>query len=163
MFKKIKNGATIGVLSPAYIPLSERLTNGINYLQELGYNIKLAKNLNKKYQKDIQEVHPEVLAAFQTYRWPGNIRELENAIERAVVLSKSRTLTREDFSFLKPAAAYRKGTPTLKELEKNYILEILNTCNWNVTRAAEILGINRVTLHKKINRLGLKTSQEKKE
>ena len=113
--------------------------------------------------KRVDRISKQTMEELMQSEWPGNIRELENAIERAVVLSKSRTLTREDFSFLKPAAAYRKGTPTLKELEKNYILEILNTCNWNVTRAAEILGINRVTLHKKINRLGLKSSQEAKE
>jgi muramoyltetrapeptide carboxypeptidase len=49
MFQKITAGSTIGVLSPAWIPLSERLTNGVNYLQEMGYQVKLAKNLNKRY------------------------------------------------------------------------------------------------------------------
>jgi muramoyltetrapeptide carboxypeptidase len=64
MFNKIENEATIGILSPAWIPLSERLTNGINYLQQLGYNIKLSKNLKKKYgyfagtdEERVEDIH----------------------------------------------------------------------------------------------------------
>jgi DNA-binding NtrC family response regulator len=115
---------------------------------------RFAQETNKPTDKVSREAMDEMML----YDWPGNIRELENAIERAVVLAKNRTLTREDFAFLKPAGPGRKGTPTLKELEKNYIVEILNACDWNVTGAAKILGINRVTLHKKIKRLGLKST-----
>jgi two-component system response regulator HydG len=106
--------------------------------------------------KRVDRISKNSLEQLTRYEWPGNIRELENAIERAVVLSRSRTLADEDFAFLKPASSQPKGTPSLKELERNYIVEILNTCEWNITSAAKILGINRVTLHKKINRLGLK-------
>ncbi len=106
--------------------------------------------------KRVDRISKNTLEQLTRFEWPGNIRELENAVERAVVLSKSRTLNTEDFSFLKPASFQRKGTPSLTELEKNYIVEILNKCEGNITNAAKILGINRVTLHKKINRLGLK-------
>jgi two-component system response regulator HydG len=90
------------------------------------------------------------------YDWPGNVRELENAIERAVVLSKSRTLKAEDFAFLHTPSAPRSGTLSLKEMEVEYIREVLEDSDWNITRAAKVLGLNRVTLHKKINRYNLK-------
>jgi len=109
--------------------------------------------------KRVDRVSKQTLNELVQYQWPGNIRELENAVERAVVLSKSRTLTTSDFAFLKTAASPREETPTLKRLEKTYILETLNGCGWNVTRAAKVLGINRVTLHKKIDRYELKSGK----
>jgi len=64
MFRRISEGSTIGVLSPAYIPLKERVTNGINYLEELGYKVKLSTNVNKKHgyfagtdQERIDDIH----------------------------------------------------------------------------------------------------------
>ena len=96
------------------------------------------------------------MALLKHYDWPGNVRELENAIERAVVLSKSRTLGVEDFSFLRSSPAPLQRHLPLRELEKNYIQQVLNEHNGNVTRAAKVLEINRVTLHKMINRYGLK-------
>ena len=106
--------------------------------------------------KRVDHVSPETIEQLKHYDWPGNVRELENAIERAVVLSKSRTLKTEDFSFLQSSPAYRSGTLSLLEMEKEYIREILEDSDWNITRAAKVLDINRVTLHKKINRLNLK-------
>jgi len=106
--------------------------------------------------KRVDRVSPETIEQLKHYDWPGNVRELENAIERAVVLSKSRTLKTEDFSFLQSSPAYRSGTLSLLEMEKEYIREILEDSDWNITRAAKVLDINRVTLHKKINRLNLK-------
>ena len=106
--------------------------------------------------KRVDRVSPETIEQLKHYDWPGNVRELENAIERAVVLSKSRTLKTEDFSFLQSSPAYRSGTLSLLEMEKEYIREILEDSGWNITRAAKVLDINRVTLHKKINRLNLK-------
>ncbi|MCK5836862.1 MAG: sigma-54-dependent Fis family transcriptional regulator, partial [Desulfobacula sp.] len=82
----------------------------------------------------------------------------ENAIERAVVLSKSRTLDAGDFSFLQPAREAAPTGQTLKALQKEYILRILDEQDWQITRSAEILGINRVTLHKIIKRDNLKKS-----
>ena len=89
-----------------------------------------------------------------------HLEMLENAIERAVVLSKSRTLNSEDFAFLSKAVPSREGTPTLKLVEQEYIIETLENCDWNITHAAKILGINRVTLHKKINRYGFRKNQK---
>jgi two-component system response regulator HydG len=92
----------------------------------------------------------------KTYNWPGNVRELENAIERSVVLSKSRTLGKEDFSFLQAPSVPPLEPRALREMEKEYIEFVLSDCNWNVTKAAKILDVNRVSLHKMIKRYDLK-------
>jgi len=92
----------------------------------------------------------------KAYDWPGNVRELENAIERAVVLSKARTLTGRDFSFLKTAPPKEITDRSLLDLEKRHIRNVLDECGWNVSQAAKILDINRSTLHKKINKYGLR-------
>ena len=106
--------------------------------------------------KQVDRVTPEAIEFLKSYGWPGNVRELENAIERAVVLSKSRTLGVEDFSFIQPSLIrFRKGR-TLKEMEKDYIQGILEEQEWNITASAKILGVNRVSLHKMINRHQLK-------
>ncbi len=120
----------------------------------------LVQRFLKKYSqetaKHVDHVSQNTLTRLKQYEWPGNVRELENAIERAVVLSRSRTLRPGDFSFLSTGAP-RKKAPSLKELEQDYIVEVLDGCEWNITHAAKILGINRVTLHKKIDRFGLRT------
>jgi two-component system response regulator HydG len=108
--------------------------------------------------KQVDRVKPEVKKLLESYDWPGNVRELENAVERAVVLSKSRTLGIGDFSFLQRLPTEGPGTKTLREMEIAYMVKILNESNWNITKAAGVLGINRVTLHKKIKRYGLKST-----
>jgi DNA-binding NtrC family response regulator len=105
--------------------------------------------------KRVDHVSRDALAFLRDYDWPGNVRELENAIERAVVLSKSRTLGKEDFSFLCSPTVRSAGSCSMREMEKTHIENVLNECDWNVTKAANILKVNRVSLHKMINRHGL--------
>ncbi len=123
----------------------------------------LAEHFLNKYSREttkhVDHLTPEAEKFLKQYDWPGNVRELENALERAVVLSKKRTLGIENFSFLNVSAAPRNGARTLKERETNYVHDILMENDWNVTRSAEILGINRVTLHKMIKRYGLQRGQ----
>jgi len=106
--------------------------------------------------KKVDHVNRNTINLLKNYDWPGNVRELENAIERAVVLSKSRTLGKEDFAFLRTSPVSISKQRSLREMEKDYIQEILGDSDWNVTRASSILGINRVTLHKMIKRHNLK-------
>jgi DNA-binding NtrC family response regulator len=124
----------------------------------------LVNHFLQKYSQDtakrVDRVSDETLEILKTYAWPGNVRELENAIERAVVLARSRTLTAADFSFLSPALRPVTGARTLKEMERAHILATLEDCEWNITRAAGVLGINRVTLHKKIDRFKLRDSRK---
>jgi transcriptional regulator of acetoin/glycerol metabolism len=73
----------------------------------------------------------------------------------SVVLSRSRILGESDFAFLRPPPSASLPGPSLREMEKYHIRSILDQHDWNVTRAAEALEINRVTLHKKIKRYRL--------
>ena len=120
----------------------------------------LVEHFMEKYShettKNVDKIKPDAITLLKSYDWPGNVRELENAIERAVVLSKSRTLNAGDFSFLQPARGAAPTGQTLKAVQKEYILRILDEQGWQITRSAEILGINRVTLHKIIKRDNLK-------
>jgi DNA-binding NtrC family response regulator len=100
----------------------------------------------------VDHITGNTIERLTAYEWPGNVRELENAIERAVVLSKSRTLDIQDFSFLQTAPPVPSKPMSLRNMEKHYIQRILEECGGNVSKAAKILDINRVTLHKKIKR-----------
>jgi two-component system response regulator HydG len=116
----------------------------------------LIRHFLEKYShettKQVDHITHDAIERLITYEWPGNVRELENAIERAVVLSKSRTLDIQDFAFLQTSPSIPSKPMSLREMEKYYIQRILDGCGWNVTRAAKVLDINRVTLHKKIKR-----------
>jgi two-component system response regulator HydG len=120
----------------------------------------LAEHFLRKYSrqtaKQVDRIDSEALRILKAYEWPGNVRELENAIERAVVLSKSRLLRAPDFSFLSAGPVAEFKPRSLRELEKDYVLHILEECDWNVTQASRTLDIHRATLHKMMTRLGLK-------
>jgi len=92
------------------------------------------------------------------YRWPGNVRELEHAIERAVILSTGNMLTPDDFMLRTPQASNtvsEKDKYNLERLEKDTINEVLRTCGGNITLAAEMLGITRTSLYRRIEKFGL--------
>ncbi|MEA2059884.1 MAG: sigma-54 dependent transcriptional regulator [Thermodesulfobacteriota bacterium] len=130
-------------------------------LRERGKDIiLLARHFLEKYSQDtkkkIDSIDKSVLNAFLNYPWLGNVRELQNSMERAVVLSKSRTLTLSDFPFLqsRPEKQQRIGKDsTLQELERKHIESVLENNAFNISKSAEILGISRATLHRKIKRL----------
>ncbi|MFO7554452.1 MAG: sigma-54 dependent transcriptional regulator [Desulfobacterales bacterium] len=119
----------------------------------------LVEHFLRKYcqetTKYVDHVTRDTMELLIHYDWPGNVRELENAIERAVVLSKSRTLNVEDLSFIRPPDKPISKTLSLRDMEKEYIQQVLEANNWNVTQSAKILGINRVTLHKMMKRYRL--------
>jgi DNA-binding NtrC family response regulator len=110
--------------------------------------------------KRVDHITRDTIRRLTGYDWPGNVRELENAIERAVVLSRSRTLDLQDFSFLQTTPSVTSKPMSLLEMEKHHIQRILKECGWNITKAAKILAINRVTLHKKIKRFKLQKDAE---
>jgi len=114
------------------------------------------KKYSRETAKQVDRVSADALSLLQAYEWPGNVRELENVIERAVALSRSRTLGAASFSFLDADTPAATGNRTLRQVEAAHIANVLAETDGNVTRAAEVLGINRVTLHKKIKRYGLK-------
>ncbi|WP_022665576.1 sigma-54-dependent transcriptional regulator [Desulfospira joergensenii] len=122
----------------------------------------LVEHFLEKYShettKYVDRVKSGVIPLLKEYDWPGNVRELENAMERAVVLSRSRSLGTEDFSFLRPSRNPASKPMSLKEIQNAHTLRVLEDQDWNITRAAKVLGVNRVTLHKMIKRENLKKS-----
>lgn len=102
--------------------------------------------------KNINRLSREALDEMMLYEWPGNVRELENAIERAVVMSKSREIQPEDLPIFRPEYVSSPHDNTLKEVEKAHIIQILNKNQWNISKSAKILGIDRSTLYSKIKR-----------
>ena len=124
----------------------------------------LVQHFLEKYSQEttkrVDHITRDTIRCLTAYEWPGNVRELENAIERAVVLSRSRTLDIQDFSFLQASPSMPAGPMSLLEMEKHHIQRVLEEYGWNVTRAAKILNINRVTLHKKIKRFDLQKKAE---
>jgi two-component system response regulator HydG len=96
------------------------------------------------------------MAILQQQEWPGNIRELENAVERAMVVAQEPELREQDF-ILKTKNG--NGAPpaearSLEDMERAHILRVLEECGGNQTRAAEVLDIDRVTLHNKLKKYG---------
>jgi DNA-binding NtrC family response regulator len=86
------------------------------------------------------------------YEWPGNVRELENAIERAVVVGKSRTIQTEDLPIFRPEYKSSDSLNSLREIEKEHIIKVLDENQWTIAKSARILGIDRSTLYNKIDR-----------
>ncbi len=103
----------------------------------------------------------EAIDLLLAYDYPGNVRELENIMERCITLSSSGTIGKEDLpSFI--ANGERSGGKLLLsdvagEAEKNHIMKVLRTTLGNKTRAAEMLGISRKTLWEKMNAYGIKS------
>jgi len=103
-------------------------------------------------------VQPEVLEMLSGYGWPGNVRELENVIERAITLNTAGMLTGGDFAEQfrqnqKTTATFPRELVPLEEIERQYILHVVQRCNGNMSRAAEVLQIDRRTLYRMVERL----------
>jgi len=102
--------------------------------------------------KPISRVSPGAMNQLQQQPWLGNVRELENAVERAMVVAQATELREQDF-ILKPQGV-GPSDRTLEEMERVHILRVLEECGGNQSRAAEVLGIDRVTLHHKLKKYG---------
>lgn len=121
----------------------------------------LANFFRQKYSvmmnKNIKSISSEAMNFLIEHEWRGNVRELENAIERAIVVGKKEVITMEDLPFNSSASVNEFDVDkSLSSNEKKYVLRILKENNWNISRSAEILEIDRVTLYNKINKYGLK-------
>ncbi|HXY00253.1 MAG TPA: sigma-54 dependent transcriptional regulator [Candidatus Limnocylindrales bacterium] len=111
---------------------------------------KFSASMNKK----ITRVAPAAMTLLDRYQWPGNVRELENAIERAMVVAQEPEIREEDFALRLPIA--ESSARTLEDIERAHILAVLQECGGNQTLAAEVLDIDRVTLHNKLKKYGWK-------
>jgi DNA-binding NtrC family response regulator len=112
---------------------------------------KYARSMNK----DVTDISPEAMKILTQYNWPGNIRELRNTIERAlVVVGKKNRIEVEDLNLLFLPKANPPGD-SLEEIEKAHVKRVLEQSDWNISRSAETLKIDRVTLYNKIKKYGL--------
>jgi DNA-binding NtrC family response regulator len=114
--------------------------------------------LSKAMNKPIRKISQEAMDFLVKYDWPGNVRELENAIERAVVVGKEEAIRVQDLPFHVSSNVIEENgnDKSLAAIEKKYILKILNENNWNISRSAVVLDIDRVTLYNKINKYDLR-------
>jgi two-component system, NtrC family, response regulator AtoC len=114
-----------------------------------------------KNKKSVSHISEDSMSFLRNYSWPGNIRELEHAIERAVAMTNTSVIFPEDF----PPEILRENAPaeseepsqrtSLEELEKSHIIRVLNEVHFNKSKASEILGIDRATLYRKAQRYGI--------
>jgi transcriptional regulator with GAF, ATPase, and Fis domain len=130
----------------------------------------LVKHFLQKYEgkmgKKINQVSPKVIDALMTYDWPGNIRELENLVERAMIISPGNTLEYGDWlptAHTAIASNGRNALQKLEDVEKEHIIETLKKVNWKVSGekgAAKILGLNATTLEARMKKLGIKRDNQ---
>ena len=127
------------------------------------------KKLRQRHEKNIHSVHPHVLEAFNNYPWPGNIRELENLMERACILETTKVLTPESF----PAGLFESGNPhavlpvqdhlplaearrhVIEDFERQYLKALFTRSKGKVNRAAQEADISSRQLNKLMVKYGI--------
>ncbi len=117
-------------------------------------------------QRTPPRIAQEAMNALSSYAWPGNVRELENTIERLCQFSKGGIITLEDLpSKMNSKVKFHhshlfEGMPSLDEIERRYLLHVLDVTKQNRSQAAEILGINRRTLYRMAERFGIDLKED---
>jgi len=113
-----------------------------------------------EYGKKPKKIAPEALKMLEAHDWPGNIRELRNVIERLVIMTPSDTITSKNLVIAEPTRQDYLSYKILKEardaFEKDFITKRLEENNWNISKTAEILQVERSNLHKKIKAYDIK-------
>ena len=157
----------LNVFPIAIPPLRERI-------EDLPFLINTILNrLSNEFQKDIRGVNPYVIEALERYAWPGNIRELENLLERAYILETSHILTFESF----PAELFEGVTPpatfplhtsgslafarqkAIEEFERHYLKELISKNKGKINTSSEEAGISTRQLHKLLSKYGIRKEQ----
>jgi len=119
---------------------------------------------NREFRKQVQGASPEALELLRGYRWPGNIRELRNAVERAMLLADGNLLEPEHFPM---TVARRSGDGrydlpeegvSLEQVERELVVQALQRTGWNHTKAAALLGLNRDQIRYRVEKFGLEKS-----
>jgi two-component system response regulator HydG len=110
----------------------------------------------KKYHKHVTSITPEAIDKLKRYAWPGNIRELQHGIERAVIMTDSATLQESDFLLSRTVSSNsNSNTLNLDEVEKTAIVKALNMHNGNISKAADELGLTRASLYRRMEKYGI--------
>ena len=122
-----------------------------------------------EYGRRPKRLAPEAVARLQQYAWPGNVRELRNVIERLIIMVAGDTITAQDLAFLgrdgetlyePPPMTTGRLAEARDQFEKDYILRALATANGNMSRTAELLGVERSNLYKKMKAFGIAPRRE---
>ncbi len=117
----------------------------LRYIQETG--------------KAVRRISRGAMDEMMLHEWPGNIRELRNAIERAVVIGKSDQIVPEELPFYRPECPPPLFNGSLRQMEQAHITHVLVENDWNLSRCARLLGIDRSTLYNKIKRYNIQKSR----
>ena len=161
LLEEVKNGAfredlyyRLNVIPVHMPPLRER-RNDIPLLAQ-----HFQHQFAAKQGHDTRFIGPEVMRRFLDHHWPGNVRELENTIEHAVVLSKGHRIEVSHLPamFSNGRSNTHSAGPTngtLMENEQKVLLDALEACNWNKSRAAMRLGVSRSALYSKMKKFGI--------
>jgi len=121
----------------------------------------LVRRAAHECRKTVSGVSEQALALLRTYAWPGNVRELAHVLERGVALAQHEVLTAEDLpdelrrSAPGPARATLEDRPTLAELKRRYVHRVFEESGGNVSRAAQVLGVDRRSLYRMLQRYGV--------
>ncbi len=142
---------------PLFIPPLRERKQDISILVEY-----FLESLASEYGKHPKKILPETLQNLQSYDWPGNVRELKNVIERLVIMTPSNIITSKNlFISGEHEGSDYFGYKTLKDardaFEKDYIIKKLAENNWNISKTAEVLDVERSNLHRKIKAYDIKT------
>jgi len=124
--------------------------------------------LNNKHGQAAKTISKSAMDMLCDYDWPGNVRELENVLERSVILEEKTVLEVASFPekmLRRPdrgGQSFFEGAPraTLEDLEREYLLKVLDSTGWQKKKASNILGINASTLYRKIQRYELEKNQQ---
>ncbi|MDQ1334874.1 MAG: hypothetical protein QG552_1824 [Thermodesulfobacteriota bacterium] len=146
----------LNVISFTMPPLRERKED-IPLLAE-----NFLRRFSRETNKDIDQISRETMDEMMLYEWPGNVRELENAIERAVVIGKGRKIMPKDLPIFRQEYIQAAADQSLKGVEREHIVHILDRNGWNISRSAEILGIDRTTLYHKIKRYRIERPDDRR-
>jgi len=177
---KIKN-ADVRLITATNKHLQDMITSG-HFREDLYYRISvvninvpplrerredvtpLAYHFLRKFNMEykVEGFRPEVMDAFIDYDWPGNVRQLENAVEHAVVRRKHGMIQKVDLpDWLCDSTTNEvNGTRSLETIEREHILSLLEECGGNQSRTARILGIDRRTLSRKLKKYGMSVAEK---
>ena len=132
-----------------YVPPLRERTEDIPLLVEY-----FVKKYCTSMNRPLLSIDPSVIRRLEEFDFPGNVRELENMIERAIVVGNGKKISLKDLPLESSISV--SSIESLDDLEKNHILQILNKYSWNISRTAKALKVDRVTLYNKISKYGLK-------
>jgi DNA-binding NtrC family response regulator len=138
---------TVEITLPSLRDRQEDISKLVNYF---------VKMYSTKYRKGDKSVSRDAMLHLEKYSWPGNIRELQHTIERTVIMSSDKELTKADFALTSKRTSEQKtNVLNLDEMEKSAIVKAIQKHNGNLSNVAKELGVGRTTLYRKMTKYGL--------